>query len=167
MKSILIVDDQNDVRERAKELLRSSGLLPHEVYEAATVAASIEIACAHRPDMILLDEPTAGQDLKHYTEIMDFLVQLNKQGVTVVLITHDMHLMLEYTDRAVVIAEGELLADDTPANILTNEEIAAKAYLKKTSLYDLAVKCDITEPSALVDRFIYFEKSTKRSEWRE
>ena len=67
----------------------------------------------------------------------------------------------------VVIADGELLADDTPAKILTNEEIAAKAYLKKTSLYDLAVKCDIAEPAALVDRFIYFEKCTKRNERRE
>ena len=74
------------------------------------------------------------------------------------MITHDMHLMLEYTDRAIVIADGELIADDIPANVLTSETIADKAYLKKTSLYDLAVKCDIPDPSGFVERFIYFER---------
>ena len=70
------------------------------------------------------------------------------------MITHDMHLMLEYTDRAIVIADGRMIADDTPSRILTNEQIADTAYLKKTSLYELAVKCGISEPSALVERFI-------------
>jgi len=108
---------------------------------------------------LILDEPTAGEDYRHYTEIMEFLRKLNKeQGITIVMITHDMHLMLEYTDRAIVIANGEMLEDDTPARVLTNEELAKKAYLKKTSLYDLAIKCGIDEPSALVDRFIYFER---------
>ncbi len=114
---------------------------------------------------MILDEPTAGQDYYHYTEIMEFLRKLNReQGITIIMITHDMHLMLEYTDRAVVIADGELLADDTPAKVLTDEALADKAYLKKTSLYDLAVKCGIDNPSALTDRFIYFEKTKRESE---
>ena len=93
----------------------------------------------------ILDEPTAGQDYRHYTEIMEFLKRLNQEaGITIMMITHDMHLMLEYTDRAIVLADGQILADDTPAAILTNEELAQKANLKKTSLYDLAVKCGLT-----------------------
>ena len=61
--------------------------------------------------MILLDEPTAGQDFRHYTDIMEFLQGLNTRGVTVVMITHDMHLMLEYTPRALVFCDGQLIAD--------------------------------------------------------
>ena len=75
------------------------------------------------PEVIILDEPTAGQDFKHYTEIMEFLRELNKNGVTIVMITHDMHLMLEYTNRAIVLSNGQKIAEDTAANILTNEHI--------------------------------------------
>ena len=67
------------------------------------------------PEVIILDEPTAGQDFKHYTEIMEFLRELNKNGVTIVMITHDMHLMLEYTNRAIVLSNGQKLAEDTAA----------------------------------------------------
>lgn len=81
------------------------------------------------PEVMILDEPTAGQDYRHYTEIMDFLKEINETlGITIIMITHDMHLMLEYTDRAIVIADGHLIADDTPAKVLTNEVIADKAY---------------------------------------
>ena len=78
------------------------------------------------------------------------------------MITHDMHLMLEYTDRAIVIADGKMLADDTPAHILTDEGISDRAYLKKTSLYDLALKCGIEEPSAFVECFIQYEREVGR-----
>ena len=77
------------------------------------------------------------------------------------MITHDMHLMLEYTDRAIVIADGHLIADDTPSKVLTNEKIADKAYLKKTSLYDLAVNCQIEDPSEFVERFIAYERENR------
>ncbi len=115
-----------------------------------------------------MDEPTAGQDYRHYTEIMEFLKDINENlGITVIMITHDMHLMLEYTDRAIVIADGNLIADDTPARILTNEIIADKAYLKKTSLYDLAVSCQIDNPSEFVDRFIAYERQQRELRLRE
>ena len=120
------------------------------------------------PEIIILDEPTAGQDYKHYTEIMEFLKEINlRLGITIIMITHDMHLMLEYTDRAVVIADGKLIADDTPSAILTNEEIANKAYLKKTSLYDLAIRCGIEQSSEFVDRFIYYEKNIRSNNKKE
>ena len=87
------------------------------------------------PQVLILDEPTAGQDYRHYTEIMEFLKKLNEEyGITIIMITHDMHLMLEYTNRAVVIADGRLLADTGPAAVLTDDAVANRAYLKKTSL---------------------------------
>ena len=74
-----------------------------------------------------------------------------------------MHLMLEYTDRALVLADGRILADDTPANILTNDEITDRANLKKTSLYDFAVKCGITDVSGFVERFIQYDREARKN----
>ena len=115
-----------------------------------------------KPEILILDEPTAGQDYRHYTEIMEFLKTINEtQGVTVVMITHDMHLMLEYTNRAIVVADGQLLTIDTPAKVLTDETITAPAYLKQTSLYEMAVKCGIEDPSQFVQRFINYERAVR------
>lgn len=115
-----------------------------------------------KPEIVILDEPTAGQDWAHYTEIMDFLRELNDAGTTIILITHDMHLALEYTDRALVVSDGQIIADDTPANILTNEAITKRADLVTTSLYDFAKRYDITPANVFIDNFIEREKV-----WRE
>lgn len=89
------------------------------------------------PEMIILDEPTAGQDL-HYTEMMSFLKKLNHMGMTIAMITHDMHLMLEYTERTLVLSDGKILADTTPINVLTNVQLVEQASLKETSLFTFA-----------------------------
>lgn len=115
-----------------------------------TIASILAI----NPDVIILDEPTAGQDFKHYTEIMEFLKELNERGVTIIMITHDMHLMLEYTDRAIVLSNGKMLKDDTTADILTDEEVIREANLRETSLYTLALKCGIKDPKNFVEKFI-------------
>lgn len=110
------------------------------------------------PQILILDEPTAGQDYHHYTEIMEFLKQLNKDGVTIIMITHDMHLMLEYTPHAIVISEGKKIGDASAVEILTNERIAEAANLKTTSLYELAIKVGIEDPSVFVQNFIDYER---------
>ena len=157
-----------EIKERVYETLKICGLYPMRNWPVSALSfgqkkrVTIASILVLNPEMIILDEPTAGQDYHHYTEIMEFLKKLNEeQGITILMITHDMHLMLEYTNRAIVIADGRLLADDSPAVILTNEELAKKAYLKKTSLYDLAVKCDIDEPSSFVERFIHYERGNR------
>ena len=114
------------------------------------------------PEMIILDEPTAGQDYAHYTEIMEFLARLNRQGMTVLMVTHDMHLMLEYADRAIVFSHGRIIADDKCYNILTDEKIIQEASLKETSLYDLALKCGIEDGTDFVKRFIEYERHNIR-----
>ena len=158
---------EDEIQQRVHDTLKICGLYPMRNWPVSALSfgqkkrVTIASILVMNPKMLILDEPTAGQDYRHYTEIMEFLRMLNKeQGITIVMITHDMHLMLEYTDRAIVIADGEMLLDDTPSRILTSKEIAKKAYLKKTSLYDLAVKCDIKETSAFADRFIYYERVT-------
>ena len=159
---------EEEVKERVYETLKICGLYPFRNWPISALSfgqkkrVTIASILVMNPEVLILDEPTAGQDFRHYTEIMEFLKEINDRlGITIIMITHDMHLMLEYTDRAIVITDGELIADDIPANVLTSETIADKAYLKKTSLYDLAVKCDIPDPSGFVERFIYFEREER------
>lgn len=159
---------EEEIKERVKETLKICGLYPFRNWPVSALSfgqkkrVTIASILVMNPEVLILDEPTAGQDFRHYTEIMEFLKELNvKYGITIIMITHDMHLMLEYTDRAIVIADGQMIADDTPANVLTNEWIADKAYLKKTSLYDLAVKCGIEDASGFVERFIYYERQVR------
>ena len=160
---------EEKIKERVFETLKICGLYPFRNWPVSALSfgqkkrVTIASILVMNPKVLILDEPTAGQDFRHYTEIMEFLRRIHeKLGITIIMITHDMHLMLEYTDRAIVIADGKMLADDTPAHILTNEEISDRAYLKKTSLYDLAVKCDIAEPTAFVERFIQYEREVGR-----
>ena len=108
---------------------------------------------------IRLDEPTAGQDYRHYTDIMQFLRSLNREGITIIMITHDMHLMLEYTPHAIVLAGGHKIGDDSAVNILTNPDMAEQANLKLTSLYELAQKAELPDPQGFVQQFIDFEES--------
>lgn len=112
--------------------------------------------------MIILDEPTAGQDYRHYTDIMEFLTALNRRGVTVVMITHDMHLMLEYAERALVFSQGRILVDDSCANILTDPDVIRQASLKETSLYELGTRCGLEDSRAFVRRFIAYEREVCR-----
>lgn len=160
-----------EIKKRVEDTLRICGLYPFRNWPVNALSfgqkkrVSIASILVMNPEILILDEPTAGQDYRHYTEIMEFLKKLNEDmGLTIIMITHDMHLMLEYTDRAIVLADGQLITDDTPARVLTNEEISDRAYLKKTSLYDLAVKCGIEKPYELVERFIDFERQERAKE---
>lgn len=160
---------EEEIKERVFETLKICGLYPFRNWPVSALSfgqkkrVTIASILVMNPEVLILDEPTAGQDFRHYTEIMEFLRKIHEElGITIVMITHDMHLMLEYTDRAIVIADGKMLADDTPAHILTDEEISDRAYLKKTSLYDLALQCDIADPTAFVERFIQYEREVGR-----
>ena len=151
---------EEEIRPRVEKTLRTCGLYPFRKWPISALSygqkkrVTIASILVLEPEMILLDEPTAGQDLKHYTEIMDFLQELNRQGVTVVLITHDMHLMLEYTPRALVFHDGQVIADRTAAAVLNSPEIVQTAHLKETSLYHLASACGIGAAEEFTRRFI-------------
>ncbi len=160
---------EEEIKERVFKVLKTCGLYQMRNWPVSALSfgqkkrVTIASILVMEPEVMILDEPTAGQDYRHYTEIMEFIKKINEElGVTILMITHDMHLMLEYTERAIVIADGQLLADDTPARILTNEDISNRAFLKKTSLFDLAKRCGIEDPSAFTERFISYEKQTER-----
>lgn len=159
---------EEEVKERVDKVLKVCGLWPFRNWPISALSfgqkkrVTIAAILVLDPDIIILDEPTAGQDYNHYTEIMDFLEKLNNDGITIIMITHDMHLMLEYARRAVVFSDGKIIADDKCSNILTNLTITDKASLKRTSLYDLAVKCGIENTEEFTDRFIDYERTHVR-----
>lgn len=159
---------EEEIRPRVERTLKICGLYPFRNWPVSALSygqkkrVTIASILVLEPEMILLDEPTAGQDLKHYTEIMDFLSELNRQGVTVVLITHDMHLMLEYTPRAIVFNAGQVIADRSAAEVLNSPEIVAAAHLKETSLYHLAGFCGIDDKEEFTRRFIARDREVRR-----
>lgn len=158
---------EEEIRPRVEQTLKICGLYPFRNWPVSALSygqkkrVTIASILVLQPEMILLDEPTAGQDLKHYTEIMDFLSELNRQGVTVVLITHDMHLMLEYTPRAIVFNAGQVIADKSAAEVLNSPEIVEAAHLKETSLYHLASLCSIGDPEEFTRRFIARDREVR------
>lgn len=153
---------------RVEETLKVCGLYPFRNWPVSALSfgqkkrVTIESILVQRPQVIILDEPTAGQDYHHYTEIMEFLKDLNEQGYTIMMITHDMHLMLEYTPRAIVFSEGKMLADTTAAHVLNDPELVQEANLKETSLYTLSMACGIDDPQTFTECFISYEKKEGR-----
>lgn len=137
---------EEEVEERVHEVLKTCGLYSFRKWPISALSfgqkkrVTIASILVLKPEIIILDEPTAGQDYKTYTDIMNFLDSLQKQGHTIVMITHDMQLMLEYSDRCLVVVEGEIIADDNPVTILNQKDLLESANLKQTSLYTLGQK---------------------------
>ena len=172
---------------RVEQALRTCGLWAYREWPISALSygqrkrVTIASVMVTTPEIIILDEPTAGQDWAHYTEIMEFLKGLNDSGITVVLITHDMHLALEYTERTLVMSDGKVIAARSSASVLADPELTHAASLRTTSLYDLAVrigaqrglldnanecsgaKAESTlDPTAFIEQFI-----VRENEWRE
>ena len=158
---------EEQIREKVEATLRVCGLYPFRNWPISALSfgqkkrVTIASVLVLDPELILLDEPTAGQDFRHYTDIMEFLRGLNARGVTVVMITHDMHLMLEYTRRALVFCDGRLIADRTAAAVLCDPALVEQAALKETSLYTLANHCGIAPAQEFVERFIAQDREVR------
>ena len=158
---------EEQISERVEKVLKICGLAPFKDWPISALSygqkkrVTIASILVLNPKILILDEPTAGQDFRHYSEIMEFLVEINKLGVTVILITHDMHLMLEYTPRAIVLAAGRKIADTAASVVLTDARVIEEANLKETSLFNLAHMAGIEDGTHFVQGFIDYEKRMK------
>jgi len=159
--------DEREIKERVEDTLKVTGLFPFRNWPISALSygqkkrVTIASILVLKPEIILLDEPTAGQDYRNYTRMLAFLEELNQLGHTIVMITHDMHLMMEYSDRAIVLVDGEILADDKPSIILNNEELRKKAHLKETSIFQLARRVGAKDPTQFAERLIQTERKEK------
>ena len=158
---------EEEIKEKVYETLKICGLYQFRNWPISALSfgqkkrVTIASILVMNPKIIILDEPTAGQDLHHYTEIMEFLVKINKLGTTIIIITHDMHLMLEYTDRSIVFCDGRVVADKSGSAVLCDPETVKLAALKETSLFNLANYVGIKDPVDFVDCFIAYEKKER------
>ena len=158
---------EEEIREKVEETLKVCGLFSFRNWPVSALSfgqkkrVTIASVLVQDPELIILDEPTAGQDFHHYTEIMEFLRGLNEKGVTVVMITHAMHLMLEYTPRALVFADGRLIADRSAAAVLCDPQLIRQAALKETSLFTLANQLGISPAEEFVQRFIEEDREVR------
>lgn len=150
---------ENEIKERVLAALKTCGLYEFRQWPISALSfgqkkrVTIASILVLNPEIILLDEPTAGQDQRNYTEIMNFLDELNQKGHTIIMITHDMQLMLDYSDRAVVMLDGKILADKTPAEVLTDKTLIQAANLKETSIFSLAEKLEV-DPLVLTEFYM-------------
>ncbi len=162
--------DEETIKQKVDQTLKICGLYPFRHWPISALSfgqkkrVTIAAILVLEPEIIILDEPTAGQDWKTYTEIMSFLKHLNTIGKTIIIITHDMHLMLEYTNRSLAFAKGKLIADTTPIELLTNPDLIKEASLKRTSLYDLAKHYNLSDPNKFVQAYINFEQQNWKDE---
>ncbi|MGQ7371212.1 ABC transporter ATP-binding protein [Streptococcus suis] len=154
---------QEEIEKRVHRALEVCGLYSFRKWPISALSygqkkrVTIASILVLEPEIILLDEPTAGQDERHYREMMDFLDELNRQGHTIVMITHDMQLMLDYSDRALVVVDGQIIADQSPAEILSDAAIIDKANLKETSIFHLAQRMGV-DPLALTNYYMQEER---------
>ncbi len=150
---------EDEIKERVLAVLKTCGLYEFRQWPISALSfgqkkrVTIASILVLNPEIILLDEPTAGQDQRNYTEIMNFLDELNQKGHTIIMITHDMQLMLDYSDRAVVMLDGKILADKSPAEVLTDKTLIHAANLKETSIFYLAEKLNV-DPLALTEFYM-------------
>ena len=150
---------EDEIKKRVLAALKTCGLYEFRHWPISALSfgqkkrVTIASILVLNPEIILLDEPTAGQDQRNYTEIMNFLDELNQKGHTIIMITHDMQLMLDYSDRAVVMLDGKILVDKTPAEVLTDKTLIHAANLKETSIFSLAEKLNV-DPLALTEFYM-------------
>lgn len=160
--------DEKEIAERVSETLKICGLYEMRNWPISALSygqkkrVTIASILVMRPKIIILDEPTAGQDYRHYTEIMEFLEELNREGQTIIMITHDMHLMLEYCDRCITLVDGKIYFEGLPSKALVDKTVTDKANLKMTSLYDLA-KIVGMEPDDFTQSYINAERRMRHA----
>ncbi|MCR4677051.1 MAG: ABC transporter ATP-binding protein [Sphaerochaetaceae bacterium] len=159
---------REEIDRKVDEILKICGLYPFRNWPVSALSygqkkrVTIASILATDPEIIILDEPTAGQDFRHYTEIMEFLKELNSRGIIIVLITHDMHLMLEYCSRAAIFSDGGIIADKSCEEVLTDRELVDRASLKETSLSELSRICGIPDDSDFIRRFILTDREVRK-----
>ncbi|MBQ0065761.1 MAG: ABC transporter ATP-binding protein [Firmicutes bacterium] len=161
---------EDEIDKRVTQVMKICGLSSFKKWPISALSygqkkrVTIASILVLNPKVLILDEPTAGQDYRHYSEIMSFLKSLNENGQTIILITHDMHLMLEYTKRALVLVDSKLVADEDAYEVLCDPELCASANLKETSLFSLATKAGLSDPNQFVHTFIQYDKEVREHE---
>ncbi|UFJ39486.1 ABC transporter ATP-binding protein [Brevibacillus humidisoli] len=159
--------DEAEVLQRVEEALHVCDLLGHKNWPVSALSfgqkkrLTIASILSMKPRVLLLDEPTAGQDYRHYREMMDFISRLTETGIALLMVTHDMHLALEYTSRSIVLSQGEIIGDMATSRLFADEPPLTAASLRTTSLYQLAKHLGVAQPDQFIQYFIDADRQVK------
>lgn len=156
---------EEEIKAKVNKALEICGLYPFRNWPISALSygqkrrVTIASILVLEPQVLILDEPTAGQDFRHYTKMMEFIREINKKyGLTILMISHDMHLIEEYTDRAIVIGDKKILADMTPAQLFSQSDLIARANLAETSLFKLGEELKNMDALDFIEAFIGYER---------
>ena len=159
---------EEEIQKKVHDTLEICGLYPFRKWPISALSygqrrrVTIASILVLDPEVIIMDEPTAGQDFHHYTKMMEFIRKINKKyGLTILMISHDMHLIEEYTDRAIVIGDKKILADTTPAELFTQSDLLDRANLAETSLFKLGARLKTMDALDFIETFIGYERSKR------
>ncbi len=158
---------KSEIENRVYDILKICGLYELRNWPISALSygqkrrVTIASILVSNPKILILDEPTAGQDFKHYNQIMEFIQRLKKYNITSIIITHDMNLLMEYADRCIVLSDGKKIGDDIPSKILSNEYIIDNANLRKTSLHNISKKLSLDDTDIFINKFITYDRSTR------
>lgn len=125
-----------EVEKRTKEALEMVGMTssenkpPHHLSGGQQKRVAIAGIIAMKPEIMILDEPTAGLDPQGVEQILNILNKLNEEGMTIVISSHDVEMINEFADQIFVLKDGEIIGDGTPDEIFANHELLEIANLK-------------------------------------
>ena len=120
-------------------------------------------ALINQPSLLIIDEPSEGQDYHHYNEFMQYLYQINQeQEIAIIINTHNTDLVLEFTRHAWVLSEGELIADTQPIRIATDYRLIQRAFLRESNLYIFARQIGLIDPYNFIKKFMDYHREVNR-----
>ena len=128
--------EYEEVEKRIKESLEMVGMsgfedkTPHHLSGGQQKRVAIAGIVAMRPDIMILDEPTAGLDPEGVDKVLDILDNLNKEGMSIVISSHDIEMVNQFADKMFVLYDGEIIAEGDKNQIFSDKELLKKAHLK-------------------------------------
>lgn len=151
----------DDVRARTAALLERFGLTakadshPFLLSGGQKRRLSVGTALVAGAPVLVLDEPTFGQDRARADELLSLLSELNADGTTIVVVTHDMQLVTDYAERTVVLADGRLLTESRTADVFADDDLIARAGLRppplRRALHGLTRHTELSRIARLAD----------------
>lgn len=147
-------------RERIEQIIQDVGLenyrkvWPKYLSKGERQRLTMGSIIAMDPDIVIVDEPTTGQDWRETIWIMDLLKKINDEGKTIIIITHNMEIVCSYCNRVLAMRHGKVLLDGTPAEVFSQPEILETAYVQPTDITRIAQALDYMPNDVIsVDEF--------------
>lgn len=139
-------ETEDQIRTKVQRVLlglgiwEKSDLHPFRLGRGERQKVALASVVVMEPEILLIDEPTTGQDRRGAEEIVRILLQLNAEGITILMVTHAMHLVAEYARRVIVFSDGQMLMDGPPRDVFSRVDALEKAHIRPPQVTQLGIK---------------------------